>query len=505
MIIVCSLVLILGAFCRINAQVSSSLLPDRLTFLDSSNPLVEATYRINGLNIQNGFSFSSITPFAVSAGGDLLRAIADGNGFTVRDFALFPASKGNLDLKALSFVTEGQGSLGLDQETWSFGITKVGDFDGSDPVQSALFLRYSRVIDDVSIYYPLLFVNPDEGNMGMGTNSQNFNAQLYVEEYGQDQIAVSGNNTSSTNAARWGVYGICQGNGTGIRYGVVGQAFSSSGMRYGVLGTADPTFGYAVYASGNMAYTGSITDVSDRKFKKNIEAFEALDRVMQLQPKTYEMKQEAFERMNLASGRRYGFIAQELQEVFPDLVKEQVDATPFADGDSLNVEPIDYLGVEYVPMIPILTRAMQEQQVQIEEQKDRMGRIERENQVLQRENRDLRNRLDQLETLVEQIIQGQGGKGQLNSSKISDARLDQNQPNPFGSSTSISHFIPIGIRSAKLEVADAQGRVLKSMVISGRGQGKTMLETDLLSGGIYFYSLILDGKVVDTKRMIAVK
>lgn len=505
MFIVCSLLIMLGIVYRIDAQVSASLLSDRLTILDNSNPQVGAIYRLSGLNIQDGFSSSTITPFSVSAGGDLLRAISDGNGFTVKDFALLPASRGNLDLKELTFVTEGQGFVGLDQETWSFGITNVGSFDGSDPVQSALSLEYNRIIDDVAIYYPLLFVNPDEGNMGMGTTSQNFNAQLYVEEYGQDQIAVSANNTSTTNESRWGVYGISQGSGTGVRFGVVGQAFTSSGTRYGVLGTADPAFGYAVYASGDLAYTGSITDVSDRKFKKNIEEFEALDQVMQLRPKTYEMKREEFKRMNLATGRRYGFIAQELREVFPDLVKEQVDATPFADGDSLNVELIRYLGVEYIPMIPILTRAMQEQQVLIEDQQDRIGRIERENQALKQENRELHDRLDQLEILVERIIQNQSEGGQVGSTKISDAHLDQNQPNPFGDSTSISHFIPNGIQSAKLEITDAQGRVLKSIIISDRGPGKTMLETDLLRGGVYFYSLILDGKVVDTKRMIAAK
>jgi hypothetical protein len=254
-----------------------------------------------------------------------------------------------------------------------------------------------------------------------------------------------------------------------------------------------------------MAYSGTLTDVSDRKFKKNIREFSALERIMQLRPKTYEMKRDEFKRMNLADGLRYGFIAQELQEVFPELVREQVNATPYQEADSLNVEEIDYLGVEYIPMIPVLTKGMQEQQEQIEEKEERLTKLERQNQALKRENQELEDRLDQLEILVQQLSQQTSGGGNTTTTTISDARLDQNQPNPFNNSTSIPYFIPNTVQSAVLEVTDAQGRVLKSLPITDRGQGKTILETDLLSGGVYFYSLSLDGKVVDTKKMIAVK
>ncbi|MCB0628486.1 MAG: tail fiber domain-containing protein [Saprospiraceae bacterium] len=484
-----------------SAQQSSKLVPDRLTFSDDSNSQIGATYRLNGVTIQDGFSSSTITPGTVSAGGDLLKAISDGQGFTVKDFALFPASRSNLDLKELTFVTSGT----QDQETWTFGITDVGAFDENDQVQSALSLRYTRVINGLPIFYPLLFVNPEEGNMGMGTYTQDFNAQLYVQEFGQDQIAISANNTSATNESRWGVYSTCQGSGTGIRFGVVGQAFTSSGTRYGVLGTADPDFGYAVYASGNMAYTGTFSTASDQKLKKNIREFTALDRVLRLRPKTYEMKREEFKRMNLASGQRFGFIAQELQEVFPELVREQVHAAPYPDGDSLNVERTDYLGVEYMGLIPILTKATQEQQVLIEENEDRFLSLERENQALERRNQALESRLAQLEALVGQLIEQQSDQENTQHIGLTNARLEQNQPNPFSNNTSIVHDIPATIKEAKLEVSDANGRVLKVISIPQRGHGKTILETDLLTGGTYFYSLILDGKVIDTKKMISVK
>lgn len=500
------LVLCLCFSLSITAQKSSSLTPESLTFSDASNFFAGAFFNLGGINIQNGFNGTSITDNSVSTGSDLLRSKIDGSGFTIEDFAVLPGSKGNLNRKELTFVTSGQGAIGLDEETWTMGITDVGSFDGSDPVQSAFFLEYARIIDDVAIFRPIFFVNPDEGNMGMGTFSQNYNAQLYVEEFGEDQIAVSANNNSVTNATRWGVYSIAQGSGSGVRYGVVGQAFTSTGAKYGVLGTASSSGGgYAVYASGNLAYTGTITDVSDRKFKKNIAEFTALDRVMQLQPKTFEMKKEDFKRMNLAEGKRFGFIAQELQEIFPELVHRQVDATPFQQGDSLAVEQIDYLGVEYISMVPILTQAMQEQQKMIEEKDERITKLERQNLAMQRQNEELEDRLDQLEVLMQQLSQNTDSSGNTNTATVRGARLQQNQPNPFGNSTSIPHFIPNSVQTAELRITDAQGRVLKTIIVPNRGDGKTILETDQLSNGVYFYTLVLDGKVLDTRKMVSEK
>lgn len=500
------MLLLAGYTLPLAAQLSSSLTPAQLLFSDQSNPLASLGMSISGINIQNNFNITSITDNSVSAGSDLIQSRIDGSGFTIQDFAVFPASNGHLNRKELNFQTEGAGLIGLDRETWRFGITDVGDYDESDPVESALFLTYNRIIDDIAIFHPVMYVTPNDGSVGIGTFNTSFNAQLYVQEFGQEAVSIWSTNTSIGSSAKWGIYSIAEGGGDGVRYGVVGSAATGSGTNYGVFGSGSGAGTvYAVYASGNMAYTGTLTDVSDRKFKKNIREFSALERIMQLRPKTYEMKRDEFKGMNLANGLRYGFIAQELQEVFPELVQKQVNATPYQEADSLNVEEIDYLGVEYIPMIPVLTKGMQEQQEQIEEKEERLTKLEHQNQALERENQELENRLDQLEILVQQLSQQTSGGGNTTTTTISDARLDQNQPNPFNNSTSIPYFIPNTVQSAVLEVTDAQGRVLKSLPITDRGQGKTILETDLLSGGVYFYSLSLDGKVVDTKKMIAVK
>ncbi len=487
----------------LSAQPTSSLTPETLTFSDASNSMIGVNLNLNGLHIENGFNFTTLTENSVSAGSDLLRTVIGDNGFTFSDFALLPSSKSNLDRKRMTFVTEGIGPMnGVDRETWSLGISDVGDFDNSDIVKSGFYLDYMRQTDNNFTIWPILFVNPENGGVGIGTYSLDFSAQLYVDEWGQDQVGVWSNHDGSSNSARWGIFGTAAGEGLGNRYGVHGAAHTSNGTKYGIYGqTSGGGTEYAVFANGNLAYTGAFSSVSDRKFKKNIKDFTALDRVMDLKPKSYDMKQEEFKRMNLATGTQFGFIAQELQEVFPELVHENINAIPYQESqDTLLTEEIKYLGVDYVGMVPILTKAMQEQQKMIEDKEDRIARLERENRNLKQKNEDLEHRLDQLEILVQQLVQNKTGHG--NALSVSDAQLMQNQPNPFSNSTNIPHFIPVTVKKAELLIADAAGRVLKSIVVESRGAGQTILDTHQLGGGIYFYTLILDGKNLDTKKMV---
>ncbi|MBN1186453.1 MAG: tail fiber domain-containing protein, partial [Bacteroidales bacterium] len=70
-----------------------------------------------------------------------------------------------------------------------------------------------------------------------------------------------------------------------------------------------------------------------------------------------------------ASGRHYGFTAQELEEVFPELVS--TEAHPPEDEKG---EPLIYKSINYIEMIPILTQAIQEQQEEIEDLKKELGK-----------------------------------------------------------------------------------------------------------------------------------
>lgn len=87
---------------------------------------------------------------------------------------------------------------------------------------------------------------------------------------------------------------------------------------------------------------------------------------MLLRPTRYEFRIDEFESMNLAEGPQFGFIAQEVQEVFPHLIYSNVPVVKSDSEDKKATEKTEYIGLDYMSLIPILTAAIQEQQVQTE-------------------------------------------------------------------------------------------------------------------------------------------
>ncbi|MCC6286799.1 MAG: tail fiber domain-containing protein [Chitinophagaceae bacterium] len=108
-------------------------------------------------------------------------------------------------------------------------------------------------------------------------------------------------------------------------------------------------------------------DLSDAKIKKNIEPIDnSLQRIMQLEPKKYEYNVSDFKHLKLQAGSQYGFIAEELQSIFPDLVKEKSVNYMFGKNIYRNatIKTIDEAG-----LIPVLVASVKEQQAEIEKLK----------------------------------------------------------------------------------------------------------------------------------------
>ncbi|MCC6684710.1 MAG: T9SS type A sorting domain-containing protein [Bacteroidia bacterium] len=85
------------------------------------------------------------------------------------------------------------------------------------------------------------------------------------------------------------------------------------------------------------------------------------------------------------------------------------------------------------------------------------------------------------------------------------AQLYQNIPNPFNVSTSIEFDIPTTCTQAYIYIYNYQGEQLKAYRIDSRNHGSIQLRANELKAGVYFYSLITDGKEVATKKMILTK
>jgi len=218
---------------------------------------------------------------------------------------------------------------------------------------------------------------------------------------------------------------------------------------------------------------GSYVLTSDRRLKDNINLMQdgVLTKLMQLKPSTYYYKDD-----QKRSEHSYGFIAQEVQEVFPEVV-----VAPERED-----EP--YM-INYTKIGVLAVKAIQELNT----------KLEAENQALRTELQELRSLVEQLAVSFSQNI----GTATAKTKDASSARLEQNVPNPFYTTTRIDYFIPSTVQKASLIITNIEGRLVKSMAIENHGIGSIELDTSQLSQGTYFYSLQLDGKLVATKQMIA--
>ncbi|MCW5520368.1 T9SS type A sorting domain-containing protein [Aureitalea sp. L0-47] len=80
--------------------------------------------------------------------------------------------------------------------------------------------------------------------------------------------------------------------------------------------------------------------------------------------------------------------------------------------------------------------------------------------------------------------------------------LFQNIPNPFDSTTTISYYVPINYSKANLVISNTRGQLLNNLPLEVKGEGSIDFGSGTLPSGVYFYSLFVDGKKIDTKRMI---
>lgn len=120
-----------------------------------------------------------------------------------------------------------------------------------------------------------------------------------------------------------------------------------------------------LHTRANMiAYSTTIT--SDERLKQNIVNLEdnTFDKVMKLRPVTFEWKDET----KRGTDRVAGLIAQEVEELFPELIYECTNL-----DDENGPDETMYKHIRYNELIPYLTKVVQEQQKQINELKEKIN------------------------------------------------------------------------------------------------------------------------------------
>ena len=114
----------------------------------------------------------------------------------------------------------------------------------------------------------------------------------------------------------------------------------------------------------------------------------------------------------------------------------------------------------------------------------------------------LKERITLLEEIIEKQLQIQNASTNTSTHTLDGAALYQNAPNPFSSSTTIGFNIPQNAENAKLVINNISGQILKEILIEDRGKGQIELLNNEMASGFYSYSLIINGKIIDSKKMI---
>lgn len=369
------------------------------------------------------------------------------------------------------------------------------------------------------------------GSTGIGTAFPAYSLHVIGTIYGagSNNVGVFGFSTSSDGvrgqspytgvygyAGSNGVYGVSYNNGNGVYgYGLRGVfGFTDIGGGNALYGSASGASSYGIYVSssqaiGIYAYTGNANSYagyfagrvystggysgSDQKLKQDIVDVDvAMDIINKLKPKTYNFRQDGnYKFMNLPQGKHYGLIAQDVEQILPNLVAdaefdpvrmtEQGHTPPGVKPDATtiqtaprekNADIIEFKTLNYTELIPIMVKGMQELYV---------------------ENESLKEEIALLKEIVNKL------NNQTNVYPKT-AWVKQNTPNPVTASSIIQYYVPDDVRSARILITNVKGQQLKVYNVSGTGSVRFNAGT--LPAGTYNYSLVTDGKSISTKKLV---
>jgi hypothetical protein len=204
---------------------------------------------------------------------------------------------------------------------------------------------------------------------------------LQIDYTSGDQALTFGDNAGSSGNLLRGKWAIEHYNG-GLNFYMPWPNTDLYGSNYaiflqdatGYLGLHNGNPSYRLDVNGDIATYGTLRISSDERFKTDIKPIgSAIEKLVKLEGVSYKMKKSKKieydlnsikdpERRKAAESEmalyesiaitdRFGFIAQKLKEVYPELVDQDKEG---------------YLNIDYIGLIPVLVEAIKEQQAQIE-------------------------------------------------------------------------------------------------------------------------------------------
>ncbi|MEJ2218266.1 MAG: tail fiber domain-containing protein [Gemmatimonadota bacterium] len=205
-------------------------------------------------------------------------------------------------------------------------------------------------------------------------------------------------------------------NATALGNGTTAQAFSSLAIgQYNVIagtrdywypteplfvagngtGSSTPSNALTLYKNGNMTIAGSLTQSSDARLKEDMEPLEGtLAKVMQLTPIRYRFRPGT----GRPAGEEIGLTAQQVQPLFPELVKQD------ADG---------YLSLSYANLSAVLVKAVQEQQAEIQPLEAKIRTLQARNDELESTLRATRSEVAKLKASQAEVARLRASQAEI--------------------------------------------------------------------------------------------
>ena len=260
-------------------------------------------------------------------------------------------------------------------------------FDEGDSASISLITETKAGTRYTPLYVTDGNVFMNSGNLMIGTTSSvNTNTKIYAVTAGQDDNngiiqayntnSAAGNSASLMTRSYWGTGQFMSWSSSGMRIGMRSVVNGGSAAVYYTYANDNIGFGNNSALGTGVLYTNggllTNTNPSDARLKTDIQDITlGLDFISQLKPVSYKWLNN---RAN--QDTQYGFIAQDVQEIEPSLVREFEAAVDIDSENSDDRKTVTRLGLEEKGIYTAMVKAIQELKIIIDTQNARIEALE---------------------------------------------------------------------------------------------------------------------------------
>jgi hypothetical protein len=403
-------------------------------------------------------------------------------------------------------TTSGEVSAGItvdvtaNQDNWIHGVWSrvhpgatppssgtAGFFKYENPTYEGDGIVAKAIVDRPEVDAHWIFGLQAQGWVDRGNVDQSYGAQGWS--------MVSGGGHADISYGLVGTSYVFQNNpGTiGTSYGLWANGEGGSTSNYGVWATASGNNAWAGHFAGHVSATAYHvpSDANLKTILASEDSEEVSDVLLALPVHKFLYRTDAFPQMHLPEGEQVGLMAQEVEDLLPQLVKQAMHPVQRDEEGNVTAEAVNFKAVNYVGLIPYLIAGYQAQQ----------GKMD----ALRAEMQELRDRLADCcarPGADQRLLQGGSTEGKESDSTTD--RLLRIAPNPFTDRTTLYCTLE---RAGRMQLVanSADGRELRVLAEGQREAGAFQYEwsTADLAPGVYYVTLLLDGQPV-VKRAVKV-